>query len=103
MFYTFIQNNSYGEFEMNSFVDQYVIIEADSAEEANKIGENIGDVGIYFDGVEKEIDCPCCGDRWGRAWDGSGTDTPEIFGEKPSDHTLNYIIHYKNGTVKRGD
>lgn len=26
---------------------------------------------VYFDGVEKEIDCPCCGDRWNRLdeWD----------------------------------
>ena len=26
---------------------------------------------VYFDGVEKEIDCPCCGDRWSRLneWD----------------------------------
>ncbi len=19
---------------------------------------------VYFDGVEKDLDCPCCGDRW---------------------------------------
>ena len=26
---------------------------------------------VYFDGVEKEIDCPCCGNRWSRLdeWD----------------------------------
>ena len=26
---------------------------------------------VYFDGVEKEIDCSCCGDRWSRLddWD----------------------------------
>lgn len=26
---------------------------------------------VYFDGVEKGLDCPCCGDRWSRLdeWD----------------------------------
>ena len=35
MFYTFAQNNTNGFFEVNKEVNQYVIIEADSASEAN--------------------------------------------------------------------
>jgi len=41
-----------------------VYIEAETASEANKIAESNG---IYFDGVSKDIDCECCGDRWYRA------------------------------------
>ena len=38
-------------------------IEAKSAEQANQLAEQHG---IYFDGVERGIDCDCCGDRWTR-------------------------------------
>lgn len=38
-----------------------VYIEAENAEEAN---EKALQIGIYFNGVEDGIDCPCCGDRW---------------------------------------
>ena len=60
-FYHFHQNNS-GGILLEPACE--VFIEADTAEEANAIGlEN----GIYFDGVEKDYDCDCCGDRWYRA------------------------------------
>jgi hypothetical protein len=60
-FYHFHQNNSGGVLLEPACE---VFIEADTAEEANAIGlEN----GIYFDGVEKDYDCDCCGDRWYRA------------------------------------
>lgn len=76
MFYTFDQNNSGGLFDhVPNALTQKVIIEADSAEEANRIGVSLG---MYFDG---EGDCPCCGDRWYEAWDQDGTETPEIYGE----------------------
>ena len=59
-FYHFHQNNSGGVLLEPACE---VFIEADTAEEANAIGlEN----GIYFDGVEKDYDCECCGDRWYR-------------------------------------
>ena len=44
MFYTFRQNNSYGKFEVNDSVKHYVIIEADSAEESNKIASKSTDL-----------------------------------------------------------
>jgi hypothetical protein len=80
-------------------VDHYVIIEAESADEANHIAES---VGIYFDGVEKGIDCPCCGDRWYSAYN-EGVEKPEIYGKTPSECTYQYIIYYKNGTIDKRD
>lgn len=48
MFYTYAQNNSYGVFDVDGNVKHYVIIEADSAKEADEKAESIG---LYFDGV----------------------------------------------------
>lgn len=60
-FYLFHQNNSGGYFIQNDSVDIYVMIQAESAEDANNKAEEIG---IYFDGVKNGNDCECCGDRW---------------------------------------
>lgn len=73
MFYTFVQNNSGGSF----FGPHYVIIEANTAEEANNIAESHG---IYFNGCEDGKDCSCCGDRWHPANDEYGTESPQIYG-----------------------
>ena len=61
--YRFDQNNSFGHFIINDAVCPRVYITAKNPKEANKKAESIG---IYFDGVSKDIDCPCCGDRWYR-------------------------------------
>jgi hypothetical protein len=93
MFFTFSQNNSFGTFVEDDNLDEFVIIEAESADEANHIAESIG---IYFNGVEKGFDCPCCGDRWYEISNGDdGKEKPEIYG------SYDYIIHYKNGTIER--
>ena len=60
-FYKFTQNNSGGEFVVNEFLNVYVFVEADSADEAN---ERAMKFGVYFNGVERGIDCECYGDRW---------------------------------------
>lgn len=78
MFYTFHQNNSGGRFKIDDTVTTYVIIEADSASDANLRAEQ---VGIYFDGCYKEIDCDCCGDRWHDVDDRDATDVPMIYNE----------------------
>lgn len=62
-FYEFNQNNSGGSFSVDNNVTHRVLIEASSYEEALYLAESIG---IYFDGCEEELDCPCCGDRWYR-------------------------------------
>ncbi len=78
-FYTFNQNNSGGSFDIDDDIAHYVIIEAANANEANNKAKSIG---IYFDGVDKDIDCPCCGDRWSPNWADDGSDEPEIYGEE---------------------
>lgn len=59
--YLFMQNNSFGYFDINDNLCPRVYITAKNAKEANKKAESIG---IYFDGVANDKDCPCCGDRW---------------------------------------
>lgn len=60
MFYAFIQNNSRGEYTGPAEV---VIIEADTAEEANAQAVY---AGLYF-GEYRSGDCECCGMRWREA------------------------------------
>lgn len=63
MFYKLEQNNSHGYFEVNDKLCHRLFIEADSAEDACLIAEELG---CYWDGVDGGVDCPCCGDRWSR-------------------------------------
>jgi hypothetical protein len=64
MYYTYRQTHSGGRVTRNATLADYVIIEAESAEQADC---RLLALGGYFDGVEAGIDCPCCGDRWQRA------------------------------------
>jgi hypothetical protein len=84
MFYTFGQNNSGGKFHIDEQVAHYVIIEANSAKEANQIAESMS---IYFDGVQDGRDCDCCGDRWYPQWDERGDDEPLIYNQKPQEYS----------------
>ena len=97
MFYTFNQNNSGGSYDINAGINECVIIEADTAGEAN---DRAVSVGIYFNGCEDGRDCNCCGDRWYAQDSGdNGTEVPESMSYR------NVIIYYKTGTnvlVKRG-
>lgn len=104
MFYEFRQNNSGGSFDRNNLVDSSVIIEAESIEEAINISK---DIGIYFDGVSKGVDCNCCGDRWHEPWE--ETEVPSHYGtellmsnislvKRPNEHTV--VIHYSDGRVR---
>lgn len=106
MFYNFDQNNSGGSFVTNDKVCHYVIIEADNAKQANDKAENIG---IYFNGAEDDIDCPCCDDRWYSQWDDdAGEETPMIYGLQPSEYSDYFAkenevycrVYYKDGVVK---
>lgn len=103
-FYHYSQNNSFGVFDRypDKGIGTDVIIEAYSAHDANKKGKKIG---IYFDGVEKGIDCPCCGDRWCEADDDDGTINPTINGMALSDIEIDcyreeVYIHYLNGNIE---
>jgi hypothetical protein len=61
MFYDFDQNNSGGHFIVDDKVCHRLFIEADSQEDAIAKAEELG---CYWDGVSRGLDCPCCGDRW---------------------------------------
>ena len=96
-FFTYRQNNSGGDFVVDDNVNVYTIIEANDSTEADMIAES---VGIYFNGCEDGLDCDCCGDRWGRAWD-EGDAVPSHYGEPlPQNDAGAYIpdkdtvIHY---------
>jgi hypothetical protein len=98
MFYTYRQNNSGGVFDFSDTIGQYVIVEAESPYNANKRAESIG---LYFNGVEEELDCECCGDRWYEA--DEGTEEPMTYGKSVNFEfagEANGFVHYLNGTVK---
>lgn len=111
-FYTYNQNNSGGSFIINDDVTIAVIIEADSANEANNKAE---EVGIYFDGCGNDgPDCPCCGDRWYRAYGDEGDEQPSIYGTPIEESTSSRYsrsrwaeegqpyahVYYKDGTKR---
>jgi hypothetical protein len=99
LFYTFSQNNSGGAFEGPA---EYVIVEAQSADEANSIAENNG---LYFNGCEDGRDCDCCGDRWHEQWsDDEGDPSPMIYG-KPVETALANSIWRRDALIvwKKGD
>lgn len=79
-YYQFHQNNSGGSFvhSADSGLSALVIIEANSAEEAN---DRAKDIGIYFNGCLFGVDCECCGDRWDPADEDDGYDAPSYYGE----------------------
>lgn len=101
-FFQFRQNNSGGSFDINpqTGIGIYVLVEADTAGEANERAESIG---IYFNGIESGSDCDCCGDRWYSQWsDEAGDVEPRIYEDAvtPEPVVADSIsfIHFKNGT-----
>jgi hypothetical protein len=96
MFFTFTQNNSGGFFDEDEEkgIGHYVIVEANSAEEANTRAESIG---IYFNGCDDGLDCDCCGDRWSPTWSSEGEKTPMIYGEPAKDA----FVHYLNNPFEK--
>lgn len=56
------QNNSGGVFDETRTLCHKVFIQAGDLGEAEMKAFALG---IYYDGVFNEIDCECCGDRWG--------------------------------------
>ncbi len=94
MFYRFDQNNSGGFYKKD--LPEYLIIEADTPEEANLLAENIG---IYFNGVLDGVDCPCCGDRWQAVNANNGFKEPYLFSK--GDWSSETVIYFRNkGLVK---
>ena len=76
----------------------YVIVVAPNSHAANATAELHG---IYFDGCEKHLDCPHCGDRWLRVDEDCGNDSPSIFGE-PATPSADTLFVYLDGRVEGG-
>lgn len=108
MFYSFRQNNSGGSFRIDpdAGISVNVIIEADSATEAN---ERANEIGIYFQGVYWEQDCECCGDRWDPVDSYDASSVPSIYGRPIKDEGASIstrwagdspegFIHYADGS-----
>jgi hypothetical protein len=106
LFYTFYQARSREKYIVDDSVGHYVIIEAKKSPDANQRAIS---VGVYFDGIIKKIDCPCCGERWKRADDASrnkqlrGNQSITIDG-RPLDRFVSYSteteiahVYYENG------
>jgi hypothetical protein len=109
-FFKFSQNNSGGRFHVDDKLAELVLIEADTAEDAISRAESIG---LYWDGVENDMDCSCCGDRWYRPWPDDGIQFPYLYNKRmfttPEDYMEHiggacYVwtnpygyIHYKDG------
>jgi hypothetical protein len=91
MFFTYRQNNSGGSFVKDENVDEFVIIQAKNADEANEKAEKLG---IYFHGVGEGKDCPCCGDRWWPVSDDDGTKVPCLYGDVVPTDLTGIKIHY---------
>lgn len=104
-FYTYSQNNSGGGFDFDqSGISHFVIIEAESPQQAD---EKATSIGIYFNGCDDDIDCPCCGDRWYSASDYNESETPSIYGKHPSKYKCMFFkdkphtfVHYTDGKIE---
>jgi hypothetical protein len=60
-YYMWRQKNTGGSFITDDDVSRFVVIEAEGYDQAE---EKAFDLGIYYNGVDSERDCSCCGDRW---------------------------------------
>lgn len=100
-FYTFWQNNSGGVYHEDGAVEEVVIVEADTAADANVEACNIG---VYFNGVEKDIDCECCGDRWSPVEEWDAYEVPSLAEQAITTFTdkrtnkVNVVIYRKDGS-----
>lgn len=108
MFYTYVQNNSGGDFvqDLDRGIAHYVIVEARTPEEADS---RATEIGLYFDGCDTGDDCPCCGDRWDRQAFYAGRDegevVPSIYGQLYAEFVSwirwmepDVVIHFLDGT-----
>ena len=106
MFFTYDQNNSGGSFDVPA---EYVVVEAVDYVEANYLAERYG---LYFNGCDDGLDCPCCGDRWYSQYSNEdGTEVPSVYGKPLTDPTAlentwtggskTAVVYYKNGTVEK--
>lgn len=97
-FYEFDQNNSGGSFiiDEEEGIGTAIWIQAFDANEANVIAERLG---LYFDGVNDDMDCECCGDRWLEASEYDGEETLKLTQYDGAWGPA--FVHYNDGTFKK--
>jgi hypothetical protein len=108
MFYTFSQNNSGWDLIVDKelWIAHYVIIEANTEEEALKKAEEIW---IYFDWCVEWIDCQCCWDRWSSY--PNENKSPKIYWKDWKNYSNNFSsskyntvsVHYLDWSIKWKD
>jgi hypothetical protein len=82
MFYTFEQNNSGGYY----LGPEYLVVEANSTEEANRRFEDFDPDMSY---------CDCCGPRWSEAWSEKLlTEVPTVWGRPLENSGNQYVVFY---------
>lgn len=106
-YFHFSQNNSGGSFDLTDTLTHNVVIEAHDAAHANT---RLEELGGYFDGCAKDMDCDCCGDRWYRACSNEADDAPMVYGKPVSSDPLvvgkwmaegkNAVVHHLDGRVE---
>ena len=105
MWFHYRQYNSGGFFifDEEKGITGHVLIEAENADVANARALSIG---LYWDGVDEDLDCPCCGDRWCPTFD--GTKEPLVYG-KPARNYNGYVwmedgreivLHHSDGRIE---
>jgi hypothetical protein len=99
VFFTYSQNNSGGSFihDEDAGIAHYVIIEAASVDKAN---EKALDIGLYFNGCQTGMDCPCCGDRWSTPWEDDGDSFPSVYG-RDATNPREYSDRFMGGGISR--
>jgi hypothetical protein len=72
---------------------------------AKKANDKALELGIYFDGCYKDVDCSCCGDRWDEVLETDGTDVPTFYSKEVKDwiedERPSGYVHYLDGTVRK--
>lgn len=104
MFYKFNQNNSFGKFDIDDVmgIGPIVYVEANDANSANYRAESLG---IYFNGVDDGIDCPCCGDRWYNVTDIDYNVTDDVDAHIDPKYDFGWhdtvYVHMLDGAIRR--
>ncbi len=89
-FYTVVQNNSGGYYIENEDVGVYLIVEANTPEEAEEKVDTITEPYLEY--------CECCGERWWVYFDDKdGKDKPEIYGRDAYENGNSVVIYYLDG------
>lgn len=95
--YNFNQNNSGGRFHIDDAVTYDVLFEAKNFKKANKKAK---EVGIYFNGCSKGMDCGCCGDRWYKAYSDE-VDNYSVYEFEDKEAAIKYFSEKEKGMFRK--